>query len=338
MNINRHIQHLYYPEYAGLSSLVAKIDLAHHFGVDRTYDYILAQDKVLIKKISEGEHVHEKNILVTAGADSALHHIAEVFLDEGKIAVIPSPSFGRFEFHTKVVGATAIFVPHTKFPYNFDLDKITRVANKQKADVVFLTNPNNPTGELISKSNVKRFIGGNTHRLVVVDEALLEESKNSVKEFVNEHKNLIVIKSFSKLLGVPGLRVGYIIAHPSMIAVIGKTVSPYEVSSLSLLTVRELLSKSSLGKIHNKQKEARSLLRGKDIHPFRMSNTQASVVLIDGPQDGSLYEYLQKHGVLSVDGKNFRGLEKTNTVRIVVNDKNDIQKFISILNQHKKEK
>ena len=121
MHINKHIQKLDNPEYANMPIPNVKINLAQHAGKDKLDDYILSQDKDLITNISKMEGVKGENVLITAGADAGLHHVAETFLDRGKIAVIPTPSFGRFEFHVKSTGAESIFVHHARFPFSFDL-------------------------------------------------------------------------------------------------------------------------------------------------------------------------------------------------------------------------
>lgn len=335
MRVNTHIQKLNYPEYTDVSSKLKKIicDLSKHAGREEDYSYVFSQDKELIKRIAELENLKEENILITAGADAALHHIAETFLEKGKIAIIPVPSFGRFEFHTKVVGAEEIFVKHIKFPYSFDLEKVTRRAEEKNADVIFLANPNNPTGELIGKKHLKQFIKENANRVVVIDEVLIEDIKDSIGESVNEYKNLIVVKSFSKLFGLPGLRVGYILANPYILKIVGKAVSPYEISSLSLYALKKiLLNKKYLIRAKTGSKKARTLLK-KEL-PFIVSNTEASIGIIDGGNRSSLFDFLLKHGILTVDGKNFRGLEKTNTVRVIITNQKDVQELINIIKKY----
>lgn len=334
MSVNKHIQQLDYPEYARDFSGSIRIDLSHHLGRSRELDYVLSQDKELIQKISSMENLREENVLITGGADEGLHHIAETFLEKGKTAVIPIPSFGRFEFHTKVVGAGAIFVKHTKFPYSFDLKLIAKKAQEKKADLIFLANPNNPTGEVISKKRLRQFIKDNSDRIVVIDEVSIEGLEDSTVSFVNQYRNLIIVKSFSKIFRAPGLRIGYILADPDQIKMLGKTVSPYEISSLSLAASKKILfnNKKYLFKAKTELIEARNLLK-KDL-PLSISHTQASVALIYSRKNFSLYDYLLKHGILPVDGKNFRGLEKTNSVRIIITNQEDMRELIRITKKY----
>lgn len=336
MKINKHVQKLEYPKYEGRYSISINLDLSQHTGRDGETNYVLSQDKEVLEIIARTEILKKENILLTAGADAALHHIAETFLDKGEIAIIPVPSFGRFEFHTKVVGAKPFFVKHTQFPHSFDLERITKIAQEKKGELIFLANPNNPTGELISKKRLKKFIQSNAGSLIVIDEVLVEEEKDSVSEFVNTYKNLVVVKSFSKIFGIPGLRIGYILANPQLRNIIGKTVSPYEISSLSLHFLKRLLSKNKdLNNRKRELKQARDLLK-KEL-PLSLSNTRASVGLIKTEKNNSLFEYLLKHGILTVDGRNFRGLEKTNMVRIIINSKKHIEKLIDIIKRYKSE-
>lgn len=332
MKINSYIQKLDYPEYTKLSFERGKVNLARHSGLVKKYDYILAQDKVLIERIAKRENLQKENVLITAGADSALHHIAEVFLTIGKVAVIPVPEFGRFEFHTKVMGAEAFFVRHTKFPYSFDLKKITRAVKQKQANVLFLANPNNPTGELFSKERLVSFIKANTQVLIVVDEVLVEERGDSVAGLVNKFSNLVVVKSFSKLFGLPGLRVGYILANSSLVKLISRTVSPYEVSSVSILLVKRILKaeKSLLVEKKKELQNARTYLKKRLKLP--LTKTQAAVGLISSSsQSISLFDYLLERGILTVVGRSFRGLEKTNSVRVVIESREDMKKLVAVL-------
>lgn len=337
MKVNKHIQLMNYPEYANVSLVVKAVccNLSQHTGSKKIFDYAFSQDKKLIGLIARLENLKEEHILLTAGADAALHHIAETFLDLGKISIIPVPSFGRFEFHTKVIGAKAFFVKHTKFPYSFDLERVTSMAKAKNANIIFLANPNNPTGELISTERLRNFIEENKNSLVVIDEVLVENIQDSVSGFTNLYKNLIVIKSFSKLLEIPGLRIGYMLADKGLIKIISKTVSPYEISSLSMDIAKRILSdKKYLINIKTRH-DAREYLT-KNL-PLPLTNTNASVGLIYGERNISLFDYLLKHGILTVNGKMFRGLERTNTVRITINNKKDIMKLINVIKKYNRE-
>lgn len=336
MKVNEHIKRLEYPEYADSINIKIDYNLAQHKGRNKKYSYTLAQDSEVIDFIAKNEGLSKENISLTAGADTALHHIVETFLDEGKIALIPLPSFGRFEFHTKVSGSKVLFVKHIKFPYSFDLEEITKTAREKNASVIFLANPNNPTGELINKQRLKRFIKENRERITVIDEVLVEDTEDSVAGFVNKFKNLIVIKSFSKLFEIPGLRIGYFLANPYIQKMVRKTISPYELSSLSLFAFKKMLiSKKQLSKTKSKLQKIRDLLKKQVSLP--LTNTKASVVMIDGGmQNVSLYDYLLKNGILTIAGKNFRGLEQTNTVRAVISNLKDVKKLTTVLKNYKK--
>ena len=336
MHVNKHIKQLDYPEYANHSFVRVEINLAQHRGRGSVYNYMLSQDKELIQAIAKLEHLKKENVLLTAGGDSGLHHISETFLDFGKTAIIPTPSFGRFEFHAKVVGARVVFVKHSKFPYSFDLKRIGKTARETKASVIFLANPNNPTGELIHKTRIEKFIRENDHCLIAIDEILIENKRDSVAELVNKYKHLVVVQSFSKLLGIPGLRIGYLLACPELIKVLGKVVSPYEVSSLSLVAVKNLILDSRYINTRIEEiKEARNLLKAKLKLP--LTNTDASVGLINGGSGSSLYSYMLKHGILTVSIKNFSGIDEINVVRVIIDDKKKIRKLIKVIGSYKRE-
>lgn len=334
MNSNTHIQKLRYPEYAHATGVASVVNMAQHLGSEEQLAYTFAQDKKLLQILARQNKVGKDCLLLTAGADAALHHISETFLYKGKMSIIPLPAFGRFEFHTKVTGAQAFFVAHSRFPYSFDLSNITQVAKAKNASVIFIANPNNPTGEMIRKEILLRFVNDNAQSLVVVDEVLIENDTDSIVSYSKNCKNLVVVKSLSKLYKIPGLRIGYMVAHPACIALIGKTVSPFAISSLSIHSARKILmDKKSLQAVKKSMVRARELLKRSVQLPI--TDTHASVCLVDaGTRKVSLYDYLKKHGILTVDARSFRGLGGVNAVRVVLTDVTNVKKLIKALQEY----
>ncbi len=117
--LSRNSKNLEYPEYASAKEIKAKIDLSlseNEYHSERALErmkkftevnlYKLSQDQELLELISEKLRVKKESILITAGCDCALHHIAETFLEMEDKVVIPIPCFGRYEFHTKVCGGS----------------------------------------------------------------------------------------------------------------------------------------------------------------------------------------------------------------------------------------
>lgn len=166
------------------------------------------------------------------GSDGLLELIGKAFLSEGDEAVMPTPSFSLYETNTLSEGAKAVKIPLTK-EYKMDLEKMYD-AITDKTRVIWLCNPNNPTGEISTGDEIDAFINKVPKDiLIVLDEAYYEFAKG--RGGYGEHikgrsENVIILRTFSKIYGLAGLRCGYGIADKNVIKEIEKVRSPFNVS------------------------------------------------------------------------------------------------------------
>jgi len=350
MNVNRSVKDLNYPEYAGIKKPV-RLDLSlneNQFVSQKVLQHIrkleskigyyqLAQDSELILKIAKKFKINKNQILLTEGCDGALHHIAESFLGENDRVVIPIPTFGRYEFHTKIMGAKPIFINFTNFPFEFDLNKIKRQCLSKRVKLIFLCNPNNPTGHHIKTKIIDEFLQGLRSTIVVIDEALADYLGDTSISLVNKYQNLIVTRSFSKFYGLAGLRIGYLISNARLIKQIAKTISPFALTSLSIEAAKAVLDdKRFIDLNYQKFKESLDYLKNNLKLNFPnllyWTNSSTSTILICASNfKRNLYSALLKNGILTVPGKDFRGLEKQNCVRISIQDLSRMEKLIDTL-------
>ncbi len=344
--INKHIKQLDYIEYAGKNKFGKNyIDLQngnsndlHINNIFRSVDlrnlflYEYSQNKDLIKFIAKNENILPENILLTAGADSALHHTAETFLGINKKSFIPIPSFPRYEFHTKVVGAKPVFLNLFGKNEIERLEFIKTQLNQKKINLLFIASPNNPTGESFHYKNMNNFLSEINKTIVVIDQALAGYFNDSLSPLALKFSNVIIIKSFSKLYNLPGLRIGYIIASVSIIKFIKKTISPYELSTPSIEIAKSYL-KNPFNIAFRKKEVCDSIEYIKKNLKLNFSLTEGPFILIDGDKKiPFLYKKLLDNNILTVNGKNFRGLEKNNTVRVILTDYQSIKKLVKIIN------
>ena len=347
--LNRFVKDLEYPEYASTKRIKPKIDLSLSENIFtsknvlnelkrvsyKVNEYKLSQDPELLDLISDKLSVKQENILITAGCDYALHHVAETFIEPGDKVVIPVPCFGRYEFHTKVCGGIPVLIKFSQPPNEIDLETVKKYVIESRAKIVFLGNPNNPTGHLIPKSEMKKFIDEMNETLVIVDEALIDAlpKNSSCVDLVDTYPNLIVTRSFSKFYGLAGMRIGYLVACEETIKHISKTVSPFEVSSLSIELAKIVLKDEEFHKqIREISKRSVEILKSES--PLPVSNTSAAVALLYGENKiPDLYQKLLSHGILTVNGKAFRGLEDVNCVRITLHNGRYLKILIETLKE-----
>ena len=198
------------------------------------YDFKLAD--VLCEKIAGNNNVKKENILVSAGSSFLLELITKyVSLDKGHI-IIPDPSFTIFAPIAEFLGMSKSVI-ELNDKKKIDLEKMKNSIQKD-TKLIYICNPNNPTGDLLSRLEIENFIKSIPDNIIVlVDEAYIEfTTQKSLSDLVDVYKNLIVTRTFSKLYGFAGARLGYAIGHPKMIENLKKLQS-WSGAEISVVTM-----------------------------------------------------------------------------------------------------
>lgn len=190
----------------------------------------------LREKIADKLGVPVSTIIVGNGSNELLRLIADVLLNPGDEAVMADPSFIVYPTVVKLMRAKPVIVPLTG-DHRHDLeamaDKIT-----EKTKIVFICNPNNPTGTIVTRDEVERFMKRvPDHVLTVFDEAYFELVKDpsypNGLDYINGDKPVVVLRTFSKVHGLAGLRIGYGVAPEFLITAINKIREPFNVNSVA---------------------------------------------------------------------------------------------------------
>ena len=198
------------------------------------YDFKLAD--VLCEKIAGNNNVKKENILVSAGSSFLLELITKyVPLDKGHI-IIPDPSFTIFAPIAEFLGMSKSVI-ELNDKKKIDLVKMKSSIQKD-TKLIYICNPNNPTGDLLSRHEIENFIKSIPDNIIIlVDEAYIEfTTQKSLSDLVDVYKNLIVTRTFSKLYGFAGARLGYAIGHPKMIENLKKLQS-WSGAEISVVTM-----------------------------------------------------------------------------------------------------
>lgn len=170
-------------------------------------------------------------IVVGAGGDELISLVAQAYLDSERIAAIADPTYSLFAICSRIAGASVNAVPCTD---GYALDRNRFLDAASRAHVTWLANPNNPTGELLPQDYV-RDVAAAAAGLVLVDEAYAEFVDTTALQWLDAAPNVIVLRTLSKAFGLAGLRIGYVLAHPDVVATLNK-VRP--VSSISAVAAR----------------------------------------------------------------------------------------------------
>ena len=260
-------------------------------------------------------------VIPAHGAQALIAALAAAFLEPGRTAVVPAVTYGLYAHVSAAVGARVVRAPMPGV--DLDLDVIAARARSVGANVVWVCDPNNPTGSLVDPSAWPGFLAALPPDCVVVaDEAYMDFAEPAARadrvHDVAEGRPVIVIRSFSKSFGLAGLRLGIGLADPAVARVLNVVQEPFNVNRAALAAGR---AAAGLGGFLDRRRievaEARDALRdaleraGLVTHP-----SHANFVLVElGVDDGPVCEALLARGVLVRSGG---GLGLPGTVRVTV--------------------
>ncbi|PYK40898.1 MAG: histidinol-phosphate transaminase [Verrucomicrobia bacterium] len=174
-----------------------------------------------------------ENVILGNGSNEVIEFLGHAFLDLDDDVVTSQYAFIVYKLIATSFGARTIETPSPDFQQDLEamLDAIT-----PKTRIVFIPNPNNPTGTLISQREIDRFMSRVSENIIVVfDEAYFEflDHPPNTLQFVRDDRNVVVLRTFSKIHGLAGLRVGYGVARPDLIEVLHKTRQPFNINSIA---------------------------------------------------------------------------------------------------------
>jgi len=190
----------------------------------------------LITRLSKLYRVPEEQLLVTRGSDEGIDLLARVFCRAGQDAILQCPpNFGMYRIAAQTQGADVVSVPR-KIDDRFAVDEQAvqdRLRQDDRIKLVFLTSPNNPTGDIIGTGFLRKLLRLTQDRaIVVLDEAYAEFcNQASASGMIADYENLVVLRTMSKAWAAAGLRCGAVIAQPSVIALLRRVIAPYPLPS-----------------------------------------------------------------------------------------------------------
>ncbi|MDQ2087690.1 histidinol-phosphate transaminase [Herbivorax sp. ANBcel31] len=246
--------------------------------------------------------VDYENIVVGTGSDQLIQVIINVFVEKGDKVVCPVPSFGMYKINTIIGGGIPVEIPLKKErDFAYDIDQFIHVTKREKAKIVFLCNPNNPTGGSISKENIEKIAKECPDAVIVVDEAYAEFLKESSAGLLSRYENLVILRTFSKAYGLAGLRCGYSISGLEMANEISKVKPPYNISSLSqyiaMLTFkeREIIDSQVEYLIEQREYLMGELEKMEKIHVYP---SEANFICFEVPDAPEVCKKLEEKGIL----------------------------------------
>ncbi len=286
--------------------------------------------------------IDKSNVVIGNGSTELMYLFAEAFLKKGDFAVMAAPTFGEYESAVRKTGAEVKFV---KLNSDCMVDTKAFIKGMAGAKMVFFCNPNNPTSLLTPTSQLTEILDAALAQdiLVFLDEDFLEFVENeqalSMISKIGKYPNLFVLRSFTKLFGLTGLRVGYGIASREIIDVLLCAKIPWNVNCLAQsAAVVALNDEEHLQKTYRLVREEKAYLQGglSKIAGFKIYLPDANFFFIDIRKTGltaaQLTQKMLTQGILIRDCTSFRGLDGY-YVRIAVKLHSENERLLSALSK-----
>ena len=280
----------------------------------------------LKNKLSEYVSLPVDFIEVYNGSDDALKDIITVFVDKDTHVLSYQPSYTQVNTfittNTENYMKVNIKDPLGKHEYDFDYCKVN--------EVVYLVNPNNPTGKLLPVEEIEKLVKTYTNTLFIVDEAYYEFAKQSCSHLVVSHKNLIVTRTFSKAFGLASVRLGYCMGHPDTLSHIRKIRNGKAVNTLGQLCgIAALNDLDYLQSRIDEMNDAKKFFIDNLPNYYNALDSDANFVLVKTPDSKKLLEKMKENKILIRDRSAFDNLE--NCVRITIGSKKQIIRVLDVM-------
>lgn len=290
--------------------------------------------EVLREKISDYIGVDKDNIIAGNGSSEMIELVMKTFIESHDKILSFVPTFSMYNIFSKIYGAEFIGIggqlPRPNMEdFSLDIDTLIDKAREIKPKLILVCNPNNPTGYLIPKADIEKLLE-NTDSLVVVDEAYIEFAEGSMANDIANYKNLIVLRTLSKAIGLAGIRLGYMLADIEIINWVNKVKSPYNLNSLTqAFAIMAINKKDAIGDYIEKVKVQRGNLYSK-LEGLGLKVYPSSTNFILFYSD--IYDLSQR---LEADGiliRKFSG-DLEGYYRVTVGDADENQEFIKSLKE-----
>jgi histidinol-phosphate aminotransferase len=262
------------------------------------------QSYYLRQAIAQRLRVEPQQVMVGNGADGIIMETCLAYLEEDSKVIVGQSSFPVYDIYTHVMRATLIKTPRKN--YGLDLEAMAR-AITGRTKLIFVCNPNNPTGTMVTAAEVEVFMARvPDYALVVFDEAYYEfadsaEFPDTLRYIHEGRKNVMTMRTFSKIYGLAGIRLGYAVAAPEIIALLNVVKEPFavnllaQVAGVAALEDEEFLHRT----IETNRTERLFLYREFERLGLNYVESHTNFILLEiGPEAAAVYQRLLQRGVI----------------------------------------
>jgi histidinol-phosphate aminotransferase len=274
------------------------------------------------------------NVMAGNGSDECIQIITNTFLNTGDKVAVQSPDFSMYGLYTKIAGGIPIEFPLDE-EFKLDVDGFISMVNREAVKVIFLSNPNNPTGGIIPREDIIKIIEG-CKSIVVIDEAYFEFYGQTVIDKIYAYQNLIILRTCSKI-GLAAIRLGFLITNSALMSELKKVKPPYNVNaitqSISSVVLKEPdIIKTNVERILIEKKYLWEKLS--NIYGIQLYKAEANFILIKVENTQETKERLLKVGI---NVRSFTSTALQNCLRITIGSRMENEHLLNNIFQETKD-
>ena len=258
--------------------------------------------EVPTKRLSRYFGVHADELLLTNGGDDALRVFFDTFVEPRTSILICEPTFPMYRYYAEIYAARVIvqrYGPEMEFP----LDAVLSALRK-KPRVLFIANPNNPTGTLLAAKEIRRILETASQTVVILDEAYAEFSGFTAVPWIRKYPHLFVARTFSKVAGLAALRLGAVIGCRESLALVRRALPPFQVNLAALVAAEAAVKDGATMRRYVREVQRLRVwltaeLQKLGVHTFPSAGN--FLLANFGPDGPELFRKLEKQGILLRD-------------------------------------
>jgi histidinol-phosphate aminotransferase len=286
------------------------------------------------RRLARYFRVRPEELLLANGADDALRAFFDAFVEQGSRILICEPTFPMYRYFAEIFGARIEVLRYTadmKFPLHNVI-----AALRKKPRVLFIANPNNPTGTLLEREAILKILKAATHTAVAIDEAYAEFSRVTVVPWIRRYPHLFVVRTFSKVAGLAGLRLGATLACSDSLDFLRRAMPPFPINVAALAAAEAAVRDSKsmhryVNEINRLREWFGSALRRIGVKTYPSAG---NFLLADfGPRGPALFKRIERQGILLRD----RSREiAPGFVRITIGTEPEMRKLLRLIHKEYK--
>ncbi|MCL4784367.1 MAG: histidinol-phosphate transaminase [Bryobacterales bacterium] len=275
--------------------------------------------------------VEEESLVLTNGTDEAIQVLVNTYLDDGQECLILQPAYAMYRFYAEVAGAEVFALDYNPDTLAFPLEQVLESISANTR-LIMIANPNNPTGGAISLKAIEQILQRAGNAAVLIDEAYYEFCGVTALPLIKDYSNLFVSRTFSKVYGLAGLRIGCLFTQPANAALLRKGQSPYSVNAVAAAAARVAVQDQEFitGYV-TEVLAARQLTEvGLEKLKIRYYPSDGNFILMDlGDRAERVVKGMRERGILVRD----RGHEIPGAVRVTIGTRDQMDRFLVALRE-----